>query len=413
MVFQILPGLPGQKMNEFFDLVRPIVEFAFEVVLARSNNIFEVMTNEPIDVLLKNAGKEITTSNDGGDDDMNLMGEEEDKSLHLKGQMMFMAEWNVIMFLACPALADLDSLNFAGLFINDLPMHDFSRDLLLAGANQSNDLKEALDKEMEKTKQMEEAMQKLDVEMKKGDELLAQMIPPQVAEKIKSGASPVETCEVFESVTIVFNNIYEFTDICGQCEGMQIVNMLNTLFGIFDVLTEKNGIYKVETVKDSFVGVAGAPEKIKNHAEKIMDMALDMRDCAAFVKDPRPGAGADDHVKIQLGSHSGMVVAGIVGNKCPRYCLFGDAMNTSSRMMSFGDAQMIHVSDATKNLLPASFTTKERGKIEVKGKGEMTTFWVESKSGRGSPSKDQVTFDCVLLVYECFDMILILFLDHG
>ena len=121
-------------MNEFFDLVRPIVEFAFEVVLARSNNIFEVMTNEPIDVLLKNAGREITTSAaDDVDDDMNLMGDEEDKSLHLKGQMMFMAEWNVIMYLSCPALSDLDSLNFAGLYINDLPMHDFSRDLLLAG----------------------------------------------------------------------------------------------------------------------------------------------------------------------------------------------------------------------------------------------------------------------------------------
>ena len=96
---------------------------------------------------------------------------------------------------------------------------------------------------------------------------------------------------------------------------MQIVEMLNTMFGIFDVLSDKNGVYKVETVKDCFVGVAGAPEKSKNHGEKIMDMALDMRDCVAFVKDPRPEmADKDDgHVKINLGSHSGQVVAGIVG----------------------------------------------------------------------------------------------------
>ena len=156
------------------------------------------------------------------------------------------------------------------------------------GSQQSTELKDALESEMEKTKIMEQSMKKLDQEMKKGDELLAQMIPAAVADKMKSGASPVDTCEVFEQVTIVFNNIPEFVDICTKCDGMQIVEMLNTMFGIFDVLSERNDIYKVETVKDSFVGVSGAPEKTKNHAEKVMYMALDMRDSVAFVKDPRP-----------------------------------------------------------------------------------------------------------------------------
>ena len=151
---------------------------------------------------------------------------------------------------------------------------------------------------MEKTKIMEESMKKLDSEMKKGDELLSQMIPTAVADKMKSGASPVDTCEVFEQVTIVFNNVPEFVDICTKCDGMQIVEMLNTMFGIFDVLSERNDIYKVETVKDSFVGVSGAPEKNKNHAEKVMDMALDMRDSVAFVKDPRPEF-ADQEVIVQ------------------------------------------------------------------------------------------------------------------
>ena len=127
---QILPNLVGQKMNEFFDLVRPIIEFQYDSILARSNNIFEIMTVEPIDALLKEGGKAAVEGE--GDEDADegmgdLMGEEEDKSLHLKGQMMFMAEWGVIMFLCSPSLKDLDTLAFSGLFINDLSMHDFSR----------------------------------------------------------------------------------------------------------------------------------------------------------------------------------------------------------------------------------------------------------------------------------------------
>ena len=132
-------------------------------------------------------------------------------------------------------------------------------------------------------------MKKVDVEMKRSDELLSQMIPKAVADKVKKGLNPVDTCEVydsiitkryhlifipffeiisnllfkvFEQVTIIFNDIPAFLDICTKCDGMKIVIMLNTMFGMFDYLTDKNEIYKVETVKDSFVGVSGAPEKV-------------------------------------------------------------------------------------------------------------------------------------------------------
>jgi len=374
-------------MNEFFDVVRPLIEFKFDNILSRSNNIFELMTNEAIDVLLKTGGAP-GGEGEEEDDDGNMMEEEVDKSLHLKGQMNFMADWNVVMFLSSPAIKNLEQLASSGLFICDLSMHDFSRDLLLASSQQSNELKDALDSEVEKTKMMEESMAKLDVEMKRSDELLSQMMPKSVAQKIKDGASAVETCEIFEMVTIVFNDIPIFGDICAQCDGMQIVAMLNNMFGMFDVLSDKNKVYKVETVKDCFVGVAGAPERTKNHAELIMDMAMDMRDCVQFVKDPRPGT--DGHIKIRLGSHSGQVVGGIVGNKCPRYCLFGDAMNTSSRMMSFGQEQNIHVSSTVKGLLPAAYTVKERGKVTVKGKGEMVTYWVESKANRIPPTEEDL-----------------------
>ena len=137
---QILPNLPGQKMNEIFDVVRPLIEFKFDNILSRSNNIFELMTNEPIDILLKTGGSP-GGDEDGEDDDENLMEEDVDKSLHMKGQMHFMADWNVVMFLCSPAIANVEQLASSGLFICDLSMHDFSRDLLLASSQQSNELK--------------------------------------------------------------------------------------------------------------------------------------------------------------------------------------------------------------------------------------------------------------------------------
>ena len=106
---QILPNLPGQKMNDIFDVVRPLIEFKFNNILSRSNNIFELMTNDPIDVLLKTGGSP-GGEGDDDDDDQNLMEEEVDKSLHLKGQMHFMADWNVVMFLGSPAIKDLEQL---------------------------------------------------------------------------------------------------------------------------------------------------------------------------------------------------------------------------------------------------------------------------------------------------------------
>ena len=140
---QILPNMPGQKMSDMFDVVRPLIEFKFDNILSRSNNIFELMTNDPIDVLLKTGGSP-GGEGDDGDDDENMMEEEVDKSLHMKGQMHFMADWNVVMFLCSPAIANVEQLASSGLFICDLSMHDFSRDLLLASSQQSNELKESI-----------------------------------------------------------------------------------------------------------------------------------------------------------------------------------------------------------------------------------------------------------------------------
>lgn len=110
--------------------------------------------------------------------------------------MIYMDNWKMMMYLGTPVMPDLNSLINSGLYINDLSMHDFSRDLMLAGTQQSVELKLALDQEQQKSKKLEESMRKLDEEMRRTDELLYQMIPKQVADRLRTGENPIDTCEV-------------------------------------------------------------------------------------------------------------------------------------------------------------------------------------------------------------------------
>uniref|UniRef100_A0A1A9W1K2 guanylate cyclase n=1 Tax=Glossina brevipalpis TaxID=37001 RepID=A0A1A9W1K2_9MUSC len=366
----ILPELLGKKITAWFDLVRPLIAFKFQTILNRTNNIFELVTVEPVaDRMDGDKTNEILLHDDGT---------EPERSLRLKGQMVYMDNWRMIMFLGTPVMPDLTSLITTGLFINDLSMHDFSRDLMLAGTQQSVELKLALDQEQQKSKKLEESMRKLDEEMRRTDELLYQMIPKQVADRLRRGENPIDTCEMFDSVSILFSDVVTFTEICSRITPMEVVSMLNAMYSIFDTLTERNTVYKVETIGDAYMVVAGAPEKDANHAEKVCDMALDMVEAITDLKDPSTG----QHLRIRVGVHSGAVVAGIVGLKMPRYCLFGDSVNTASRMESTSSAMKVHVSESTKEFLGPIYKLTERGEIDVKGKGTMKTYWLEERENR-------------------------------
>ncbi|XP_018319990.1 soluble guanylate cyclase 88E isoform X2 [Agrilus planipennis] len=368
----VLPDLIGKKITNWFDLVRPLIAFKFETILYRTNNIFELVSVEPVmsDNPTDRRRDEILIT-----DEFEVP---EERNLRLKGQMIYMESWKMIMYLGTPVMPDLNSLIATGLYINDLSMHDFSRDLMLAGTQQSVELKLALDQEQQKSKKLEESMRKLDDEMRRTDELLYQMIPKQVADRLRTGENPIDTCEMFDSVSILFSDIVTFTEICSRITPMEVVSMLNAMYSIFDTLTERNRVYKVETIGDAYMVVSGAPEKEVNHAERVCDMALDMVDAITDLKDPSTG----QHLQIRVGIHSGAVVAGIVGLKMPRYCLFGDSVNTASRMESTSEAMKIHISQSTKELLPECYRVTERGEVQVKGKGTMKTYWLQQREAR-------------------------------
>lgn len=423
----VFPSAKGQKINALFTLTRPLIDFKWDKILEHTNNVFELKSHKSLkrpgcpfqelakEVLKKEKEEEKvlnavsptdTVSDDGldGDDqeggrslDKESSDEDDGNHIRLKGQMMYMMEWECIIFLATPILESPDAMFKSGLYINDLSMHDSSRDLVLAGTQQSAELKLALDQEQQKSKILEESMRKLDAEMKRTDSLLYQMIPKPVADRLRRGEPAITTCQVFDNVTILFSDVVGFTSICSQISPMEVVCMLNAMYTKFDQLSERHGVYKVETIGDAYMVVSGAPEITVYHALNICNMALDMISSMVELSDPSTGG----HMRIRVGIHSGTTVAGVVGIKMPRYCLFGDTVNTASRMETNGEAMKIHISEITWNhISDHPYRVEERGSIPIKGKGSMKSYWLLGldenneflpKSVGGTPRKESRT----------------------
>ncbi|KAL9854745.1 LOW QUALITY PROTEIN: guanylyl cyclase C [Geothlypis trichas] len=182
--------------------------------------------------------------------------------------------------------------------------------------------------------------------------------------------------ELFEEVTIYFSDIVGFTTLCKYSTPMEVVDMLNDITKNFDHILDHHDVYKVETIGDAYMVVSGLPNRNGNrHAVDISMMALDIHFMGSFELRHLPGLP----VWIRIGIHSGPCAAGVVGIKMPRYCLFGDTVNTASRMESTGLPLRIHVSGSTINILKRTdcqFQYEERGETYLKGRGTEITYWL-------------------------------------
>ncbi|KAL3273772.1 hypothetical protein HHI36_015199 [Cryptolaemus montrouzieri] len=221
---------------------------------------------------------------------------------------------------------------------------------------------------------IQERTNQLTEEKKKTDALLHRMLPKSVAESLKKG-DQVEA-EIFDCVTIYFSDIVGFTELSANSTPLQVIDLLNDLYTCFDSIISHYDVYKVETIGDAYMVVSGLP--IRNgdrHAGEIASMALHLlNEIKKFEIKHKEG----EVLQLRIGIHSGHCVAGVVGLKMPRYCLFGDTVNTASRMESSGEAFKIHISHATFILLQrlGGYICEERGVIPIKGKGEMRTYWL-------------------------------------
>ncbi|KAK2828511.1 hypothetical protein Q5P01_019545 [Channa striata] len=229
-----------------------------------------------------------------------------------------------------------------------------------------------------------ERTEELEVERQKTDNLVAQMLPKSVAQALKTG-KPVQP-EYFDEVTLYFSDIVGFTTISALSEPIEVVDLLNDLYTLFDAIIGLHDVYKVETIGDAYMVASGVPNRIGNrHAAEMANMCLDILHCIGTFKMRHM---PELKVRIRIGLHSGSVVAGVVGLTMPRYCLFGDTVNTASRMESTGLPYRIHVNQSTVDLLNSmkmGYHIKCRGMTELKGKGIENTYWLVGKDDFKKP----------------------------
>eukprot|EP00794_Sanderia_malayensis_P009713 gene9713-10700_t len=222
----------------------------------------------------------------------------------------------------------------------------------------------------ERTKQLEE-------EKVKTETLLYKMLPKAVANELKMGKNVL--AESFDQVTIFFSDIVGFTALAASSTPLEVVELLNDLYSLFDNIIENYDVYKVETIGDAYMVVSGLPIRNgKKHAGEIATMSLHL---LSEVKSFKIKTQPNKQMQLRIGLHSGACVAGVVGLKMPRYCLFGDTVNYASRMESSGLALRIHVSPECKTVLDqlGGYHLMERGPVSMKGKGTIITYFLNGK----------------------------------
>ncbi|MEA5552163.1 adenylate/guanylate cyclase domain-containing protein [Anabaena cylindrica UHCC 0172] len=211
------------------------------------------------------------------------------------------------------------------------------------------------------------ARQELELAQKKSEKLILNILPAVIAEQLKQEHTTI--ADSFLEVTVLFADIVGFTELSSHTSPPQLVEFLNEIFCLFDELAERHGVEKIKTIGDAYMAVAGLPNHRSDHAIAIADMALDMQQAVDQFSQE-----TNQSFRIRIGVSTGPVVAGVIGLKKFAYDLWGDTVNTASRMESHGVAGRIQVCENSYHLLKEKYYLEKRGLIKVKGKGEMITY---------------------------------------
>jgi class 3 adenylate cyclase len=215
-----------------------------------------------------------------------------------------------------------------------------------------------------------EFLQKYDIQEQRdqADKLLYNVLPEQIAERLKRSRETI--AEEFESASVLFADIVNFTPISAIFGPLEVVEMLNELFSRFDELVDKYGVEKIQVAGDGYMVAAGVPTPRPDHARVIAELALDMLDCV------KTGnfLGGKHPIEIRIGLNTGSLIGGVIGRKKYFYALWGDMVNTASRMESHGESGKIQITRAMYELLKDEFECEYIGEVALKGKGNMEAW---------------------------------------
>ncbi|CAG0920576.1 unnamed protein product [Notodromas monacha] len=430
-IARILPqmGDGDRRVPELFTMVRPHMDFTFDTILAHINTVYILETVSGDHEYYEDMNDEDKKP----ENDLPVIPEHYNK-LRLKGQMIYVPETDLMMrglylsdipihdatrdlvllseqFEAEYKLTrDLEVMNDKlqstyrelenekkktdgqdkhkhsrrGLYLSDIPIHDATRDLVLLSEQFEAEYKLTRDLEVMNDK-LQSTYRELENEKKKTDGLLYSVLPPTVANELRHGR-PVPPRK-FPKVTLLFSGIVGFSDLCAlnsESTGARIVvDILNRLYSAIDSLTESDkhkNIYKVETVGDKYMAVSGLPEPCDEHAKCIAKLSLDMVRVAEGIMTP-----TGQSLKLTIGIHSGEVVTGVIGLRTPRYCLFGNTVNLTSRTETTGEPGVINVSEDAYGCLQEKinidrrFKFTYRGPVNMKGKSTPMKVWILSE----------------------------------
>jgi class 3 adenylate cyclase len=228
----------------------------------------------------------------------------------------------------------------------------------------------------------------LEAEHDKSEKLLLNILPGPIAERLKQGERTI--ADIFPEVSLLFVDIAEFTPLAADISPTRLIFLLNQIFSTFDKLARKHGLEKIKTIGDAYMAAGGLPIPRPDHAEAIAEMALDIQEIippfaeaiAEIEKIPPFKRTGNGPLRVRVGIHTGPVVAGVIGINKFSYDLWGDTVSVASRMESQGIDGRIQATAATYERLKDKYVFQERGRISVKGKGDMTTYFLVGRKDK-------------------------------